>query len=150
MFCPNCGKPVPLESRFCASCGTQLPNNEPENLHKFVTSPANPTETYLPYEPNSMDNKQDKQDKQGLGFGVAGLIVGILALVIGFFDYSLLGNGTYGYILESEIGILTIISIIGIVFGSISTSKKSSIGTWGLVVSILALLFTFFLAQFSG
>jgi hypothetical protein len=84
-----------------------------------------------------------------LGLGIAGLILGILSLGYGLSDFAAISDGTYSYILLEEIGILAIMSILGIAFGAVATGRKSILGLWGLVLSVLALLLTFFLSQFT-
>ena len=93
---------------------------------------------------------QKKAPNSGVGFGVTSLIIGILTLSYAFIDFQSINSGEYGYIYFSEIGLLFILSVVGIIFGSISARAENSIGKGGLAVSIFALLFTFYLAQFGG
>jgi hypothetical protein len=66
--------------------------------------------------------------------------------MFGLYDYSLVA-GTYDYFVPEEIGILLATSAIGLVLSTIGVSRKSSIGTWGLVISSLSLFLTFYLAS---
>lgn len=132
MFCTECGKGLPTESaHFCPSCGSpQAAPSIPQAVpHEFVA-----TEPVV--------------RKSGQGMGTAGLITGIIGLVFGLYDYNLL-QGTFDYLVPEEIGILFILSALGVAFSSVGVSRKSTLGTWGLVISLLSLFLTFYLASFS-
>lgn len=142
MFCSKCGKSAATDAQFCASCGAKLVSSQQVQSQPFTQSEPAAAAFNMP-------PMQIQKSKSGLGFGIAGLVLGILALAYGFSDYAAVTDGSYSYILYEEIGILAILSILGIVFGGVSTSRKSPIGMWGLVLSTLALLFTFFLSQYT-
>ena len=91
-----------------------------------------------------------QKTNSGLGLGITSIIIGVLTLGYAFTDWQGVSSGMYGYIYYSEIGLLLMMSAVGIVFGSISTKAENGAGKAGLGISLLALLFTFFLAQFGG
>ena len=93
---------------------------------------------------------QKKASNQGLGLGITSLIIGVVTLVFAFIDLGGINSGDYGYILQSEIGLLFLMSVAGITFGGISARAENPVGRAGLTLSIGALLFTFYLAQFAG
>jgi hypothetical protein len=41
-------------------------------------------------------------------------------------------------------------SVLGIIFGSVSAAKKSTVGNWALSLSIFGFLLTLFLSQYSA
>ena len=142
MFCSKCGKSATTDAQFCSSCGSKLASSQQVQTHQFAQhEPAAPLYNATP----TMPAKQ----KSGLGLAIAGLILGILALGYGLSDFAAISDGTYSYILLEEIGILSIMSILGIVFGAVATVRKSILGLWGLVLSILAMLLTLFLTQYT-
>jgi hypothetical protein len=171
MFCTNCGVKSTGSGNFCSNCGKTLDNSlagqpavaptpnyggptgyQPPSNSQYQapsvppyqppTTPANQPAMLPPY--------QRKQGNPGLGFGITSLIISILTLSYAFTDYQGISSGQYGYIYESEIGLLFILSAVGIVFGSISTKAQNAVGKSGLGISIAAMLFTFYLAQFGG
>ncbi len=93
---------------------------------------------------------QRKQGNPGLGFGVTSLIISILTISYAFTDYQAISSGQFTYIYQSEIGLLFILSAVGIVFGSISTKAENAVGKSGLGISVAAMLFTLYLALFGG
>jgi hypothetical protein len=93
---------------------------------------------------------QKKAANKGLGLGITSLIIGVVTLIFGFIDLNGINSGNYGYILQSEIGLLFVLSLTGITFGGISAREENSVGRSGLTLSIGALLFTFYLAQFAA
>ena len=142
MFCSKCGRPASTEAQFCASCGAKLSSNQQVHTQQFA-QPEVVTPAY------QVPTVPAPKGKSGLGLGIAGLILGILSLGYGLSDFAAISDGTYSYILLEEIGILAIMSILGIAFGAVATGRKSILGLWGLVLSVLALLLTFFLSQFT-
>lgn len=133
MFCTECGKGLPAESaRFCPSCGAKL------TAPTSSRDQAAPAYEYIP--------TQARVTKSGQGLGVAGLVTGVVGLFFGLYDYNLV-QGTYDYFAPEEIGGLFILSALGIVFSAVGVSRKSIIATWGLVISVLSLFMTFYLAS---
>ena len=134
MYCTACGKGLPTEkAQFCPICGA-----------KQVPIAA----TAAPVAPDEYVQSDLVPRKSGQGMGITGLVLGIIGLFIGLYDYSLL-QGEYDYILSEEIGILFIISAAAIIFSSIGVARKSQIATWALVISSLSMFLTFYLASFS-
>ena len=129
MYCSGCGFQVENQAVFCSQCGRSTAQNQPQ----LQPTPAQP-----------------KRSNPGLGFGISSLIIGILTLSYGFIDYDGISSGGYSYIYYSEIGLLLIMSIVGVVFGGLATRVNNAVGKAGLGVSVAALLFTLFLAQYGG
>lgn len=135
MYCTACGKGLPTEkAQFCPICGAK-------QVPAVVSAPVAPAAPYEYVQTELVPRKS------GQGMGIAGLIIGIIGLFIGLYDYSLL-QGAYTYILSEEIGLLFIISAAGIIFSSVGVVRKSQIATWALIVSALSMLLTFYLASF--
>jgi hypothetical protein len=132
MYCSTCGKGLEAEkAQFCPSCGAKLMTSA------APTAPPAPQYDYIPTQSPA---------RTGNAFGAAGLVVGSIALMLGLYDYSLVA-GTYDYFVPEEIGILFAMSTLGLVLSAVGVSRKSSIGTWGLVFSSLSLILTFYLAS---
>jgi hypothetical protein len=87
---------------------------------------------------------------RGNGLGVTGLVFALLASGFGIYDLASWSSGLYSYVDVTEIGLLFMMSLLGIVFGAIGTAQKSRVGSWALSLSIFSLLLTFYLAQYSA
>lgn len=143
MFCPKCGKSAISEAQFCASCGNQLPVNQQVATPRVAeTESAVPTPSWTPV-PAPASNA-------GLGLGITGLIFAVLSLGFGIYDLAAWTSGLYSYVELAEIGLLGVLSILGIIFGAISSAKKSRLGSWALSLSIFGLLLTFYLSQYAA
>jgi hypothetical protein len=143
MFCSKCGAAATAEAQFCASCGAKLLGRQAQPAQEMpLSDPVRPS--YVPSEtPNSSGSN-------GLGSGIAGLILAVLTIAFGFYDYGAVMDGEYSYIALEEIGFLGIMSVLGIIFGSVSAAKKSTVGYWALSLSIFGFLLTLFLSQYSA
>lgn len=143
MFCPKCGKSATAEAQFCAACGNQLPVNQQVTTPRTPSAEsATPTPSWTPL-PAPASNA-------GLGLGITGLIFAVLALGFGIYDLVSWASGLYSYVDLAEIGILGVMSILGIVFGAISAGMKSSLGSWALSLSIFGILLTLYLSQYAA
>ncbi len=143
MFCPKCGKSATTDAQFCAACGAQLPVNQPVQTPRVATpETAMPSQTFTPMPPPASNS--------GLGLGITGLIFAVLALGFGIYDYLSWTSGLYSYIELVEIGLLGVMSILGIIFGAISAGMKSSLGSWALSLSIFGFLLTLYLSQYAA
>ncbi len=66
IFCPHCGKPLPADAAFCASCGNKLPNAVPPQAAAIApTIPA-------------VSATQAAADSAKVKTGTTGLIIGII------------------------------------------------------------------------
>lgn len=139
MYCSKCGNQVAVEAVFCSMCGAGTIQTTQ------VSVGQQPHQSSVHQHPTS-----ERKSNRGLGFGIASLIVGVLTLSYGFIDYDGIANGGYSYIFYSEIGLLLVMSIVGITFGGISTKSNNNVGKAGLIVSLSALVLTLFLSQFGG
>lgn len=136
MFCTNCGQKQVSEALFCQFCGTKLPIQsssfpvaEPEQAPQPSYSPTTSTQT----------------NSSGTGFGIVGLILGVISTVIALYDFGLIATFEYSYVALEEVVLLLFMSLLGTVFSGIGASKKSSAAIAGLVFSILGLFLTFLL-----
>jgi hypothetical protein len=143
VFCPKCGKSATVEAQFCAACGNQLPVNQQVATPRVAdTDSAAPTPSWTPVPPPASN--------AGLGLGITGLIFAVLSLGFGIYDFAAWTSGLYSYIELAEIGLLGVMSILGIIFGAISAGMKSLLGSWALSLSIFALLLTLYLSQYAA
>jgi uncharacterized membrane protein len=143
LFCPKCGKSATTDAQFCAACGAQLPVNQQVQTPRVATpETAMPSQTFTPMPPPASN--------AGLGLGIAGLVFAVLTLAFGFYDFASWSSGLYDYIAVEEIGLLAIMSLLGIIFGAVSAAKKSAVGSCALSLSIFGFLLTMFLSQYSA
>ena len=75
-----------------------------------------------------------------MGLSVASLILGIIAALVGLFDLGAINDGTYSYILESEIGILAILSLTSLGLGIAAKVKQQRLSIGALIVSIISVV----------
>jgi hypothetical protein len=143
VFCPKCGKSATIEAQFCAACGNQLPVNQ-----QVATPRVNAAESAVPNPAWTPVNASDSN--AGMGVGIAGMIFAVLAFGFAVYDFVFWLSGFYDYIALEEIGLLGVMSILGIILGAISAAKKSTLGSWALSLSIFAFLLTLFLSQYSA
>lgn len=143
MFCPKCGKSASAEAQFCAACGNQLPVNQQVATPRVSESEsAVPTPNWTPV-PAPASNA-------GLGLGITGLIFAVLSLGFGIYDFVSWTSGLFSYIELAEIGLLGVMSILGIIFGAISAANKSTLGSWALSISVVGFLLTLYLSQYAA
>ncbi|MEY4313128.1 MAG: zinc-ribbon domain [Actinomycetota bacterium] len=118
MYCSSCGKKVPASAKFCADCGASI---HADDSATAVVTPA-------PSIPAA---------RVGNGFGIAALIIAVLSIGLGLADIGLVVDPTspYTYVDASEIGLLFILSVTALVFGSLSKARNVPIGRWALAVA---------------
>jgi hypothetical protein len=82
------------------------------------------------------------------GLGVTSIVLSSLALFFGLSDYGSLHNGTYAYVYSSEVGLLFMGDVAGLVLGLVSFKSKSNLGRIGLILAGLSFFVTFSLARY--
>ena len=75
-----------------------------------------------------------------MGLSISSLILGIIATLVGLFDLGAINDGTYEYILESEIGILAILSLTSLGLGIAAKVKQQRLSIGALIVSIISVV----------
>lgn len=125
--CPYCAEDIKVEAIVCRFCGHNLnsSNSRPSNL-------------------NVPTNVPQAEKKSSPGFSITSYILGVITIGIGLYDLALIADGSYTYILDTEIGLLFFLSGTSLGFGITATVKKQPAGVGALVVSIFA--FVIFLA----
>ena len=121
--CPFCAEDIKAEAIACKHCGRDIVKKMPP-----------PVPIYAPVsQPAPVQNTS-------MGLSLASLILGIIASLIGLFDLALVSDGTYDYILESEIGLLAILSFTSLGFGIAAKVKQQRISAGALTAAIIAVV----------
>ena len=108
MYCENCGYEIPEGKRFCARCGTAVPNN-------VRSTDARAQEMVRSNDGTALSQKARKQKPTAILVLVIGLIIGITLIVIGAAiqgkSYVCIGIGIFMIFLSISIsGILFVFS----------------------------------------
>lgn len=133
MRCPNCYNEIPEGSKFCQACGAPIDQAavapEPPTVPVEVIPPA-PTQNYsyaeeepqqetyqAPGYESKIDNKAIGSLVCGIiGFFVFGLILGVVALVLGFQVRKTAPRGTTSRGMATAGIVLGIVDLLGYVF----------------------------------
>ena len=141
-FCSKCGTQIADDVAFCPSCGT-------------ATAQQTQPETQQPVYGNA------KPKLPGRGLAIAGMVLGIIGLVVGFSEFisaiavaGLAGSvGAYGavgdvagsVVASAVSGVLveSVLSILAVCFAAASKKKgyRSGVRTSGMVMGIIGLVF---------
>jgi hypothetical protein len=121
--CPFCAEDIKVEAIACKHCGRDIQSSS--------TPPAPPQ-----FAPPQLTSTQNSS----MGLSVASLILGIIAALVGLFDLGAINDGTYEYILESEIGILAILSLTSLGLGIAAKVKQQRLSIGALIVSIISVV----------
>ena len=130
MFCSHCGALNEDYARFCGVCGTKLAVQPPIAPQDQPYRPAQQVQTWPGY-PYGQAPRLEKLP--GKGFGIAGLVVSLVALALGT-----------AWILSAVLGVL------GIIFSAIALAKakhaekNNGLAVGGLVCGIVALVIVAF------
>jgi hypothetical protein len=89
------------------------------------------------------------QQAESMGFSIAGIIVGVIGIVIALVDLGSIADGTYTYIDDTEIGILAIISFTAIGLSVAASSKKQKASVGAIIVSLASLFLMFACASYT-
>jgi hypothetical protein len=75
-----------------------------------------------------------------LGLSISSLILGVIASLIGLVDLGSIQDGSYEYIMDSEIGLLAILSFTSLGLGISAKVKQQRLSIGALIVSIISFL----------
>ena len=147
MFCTRCGAKIDTRSIVCAFCGARVTtvHHNPDNNfvpppHDFGNQPPPPPPNYYNNTPhnNGWGNPHmpppPPMQKTGNGFGIASMILGIIAVVIACCLVAMDAGGLYG------IGFLGLfLSVPAIIFSIIQLiTKRDGTAIAGLILGIVA------------
>ena len=130
--CPFCAEDIKAEAIACKHCGRDILKS---------STPLAPT--------HSEGSQSTSPQSSAIGLSIASLVVGIIASVIGLGDLALINDGTYTYILESEIGILAVLSLTSLGLGITAKVKQQRLSAGALIVSIIAVVIFLACATYS-
>jgi hypothetical protein len=119
--CPFCAEDIKAEAIACKHCGRDIVKKLPPADYPPVSQP-------VPVQNTSM------------GLSLAALILGIISAMIGIYDIALVSDGTYDYILESEIGLLAILSFTSLGLAIAAKVKQQRISAGALTAAIIAVV----------
>jgi hypothetical protein len=119
--CPFCAEDIKAEAIACKHCGRDIVKKLPPADYPPVSQP-------VPVQNTSM------------GLSLAALILGIISAMIGIYDVALVSDGTYDYILESEIGLLAILSFTSLGLAIAAKVKQQRISAGALTAAIIAVV----------
>lgn len=104
-FCTNCGKELPIGSRFCANCGTEIVDNQPTMGE--IQTPENMVDlTRTEQQPASLRMSQAGVKKKRIP-----LIVGIAAFVLSIIGFIGVAE-TFGLVLSIISLVLAIVCLV--------------------------------------
>jgi len=121
--CPFCAEDIKAEAIACKHCGRDIQKS---------STPLAPT--------LSVGSQSTSPQNPAIGLSLAALILGIISAMIGIYDLALVSDGTYDYILESEIGLLAILSFTSLGLAIAAKVKQQRISAGALTAAIIAVV----------
>ena len=126
-YCPSCNQPNDDATTYCASCGQ--PFGQPNYSQQPQGYAPPPPQGYAPQPPGY---GPQVTKPPGNGMGVAGMVLGIIAIVTCWWGYAAI--------------VSMILAIVGLVLSIMGRKKNAEVGapagmaTAGLIMSIIALV----------
>ena len=137
--CPNCGRELPEGTKFCGYCGTTLENAQPAAPQGYAPPQGyTPAPAYGGYQPAPVQNDRKSP------MMIVGMILSIFALVLCFVSTILLANLYVGWSFALSC-VAFVASIVGVILsakGKHKSGRGRGMGTAGLVVGIIAIVYS--------
>lgn len=161
MFCQNCGEKLERENqRYCQNCGSEIIeiSEAPKTTIDMNQERFEPKTIPVPQYSTKFRKKETSgpYSKRCLGFGIVALIIGVISFYVGgFFAFDIIYRPYHTWSRSVFIG-LSIVHVIGIIFGIISRvnsgkvkalepessilKKGTALGTIGLIINSLLMV----------
>jgi hypothetical protein len=137
--CPYCAEAIQDEAVFCRFCSRNLSGQ----AAPIAPVGAPPIYSQPPVAPQVV-----KKDKYGLS--ISAMVIAIYTIYCGATDLSGVNSGQYGYIYQSEVGLLLILAVISLGLSIPAVVQKTKLAAGALTLSLLALLIAFACGAYAG